>query len=587
MNDCKTGEICPIGPYRNKCINCYLVNNDPAGIHYELKCEDCDGKGEKTIYGTYGVTDPNAGFSMDGSLSDCGDGNTPTIIEYENEALTATCPIVGCMDSNSPNYDATATVDSNGCINIVKSPPSTPVASDGSITITMGDGTGSWSNIENSTTGESVQGPAVLVSTGLSAGTYDFYVDPIDIGFQVVLEAAAVSGCTDPTADNYDPAATVDNGFCIYSQPATVYGCTDQNAINYDPAATVDDGLCIVEVLGCTDPTADNYDPTATIDDGTCIIPAPWELLVSSERPTSPNGSDGKITVTIVGGTGTYEYSINGSSFQQSNEFTGLVAGSYPVEAQDDNGIIKTMQVVVEDPVLGCMDSSATNFLASATVDDGSCINDVYGCMDSSATNFLASATVDDGSCIYDVSGCMDSNAISFVAIATVDDGSCIYDDDQYVGFSVSLDITPPTSTGGANGKIVINVTENEGDMRFKFSEMESTYDKTITNISAGTYDLEIVDEGNGETLVMEVTVPEYTATTIVVEQAADTVVVVTEQVEEEEPYKMPTWLIITIVVVVVLLLGVGIFNMIKKPQPSNISTINSLTSNFGAQSSI
>ena len=28
---------------------------------------------------------------------------------------------------------------------------------------------------------------------------------------------AAVAGCTDPTADNYNPAATVDDGSCSYS----------------------------------------------------------------------------------------------------------------------------------------------------------------------------------------------------------------------------------------------------------------------------------------------------------------------------------------------------------------------------------
>ena len=63
----------------------------------------------------------------------------------------------------------------------------------------------------------------------------------------------------------------------------------------------------------------------------------------------------------------------------------------------------------VEPPVdvLGCMDSTANNFNADATVDDGSCtfdvVVDVLGCMDSSANNFNSDATVDDGSCTYDV----------------------------------------------------------------------------------------------------------------------------------------------------------------------------------------
>ena len=34
-------------------------------------------------------------------------------------------------------------------------------------------------------------------------------------------------GCTDPAADNYDPAATLDDGSCIIS------GCDDPAAFNY------------------------------------------------------------------------------------------------------------------------------------------------------------------------------------------------------------------------------------------------------------------------------------------------------------------------------------------------------------------
>ncbi len=47
------------------------------------------------------------------------------------------------------------------------------------------------------------------------------------------------TGCTDPTADNYDPEAVVDSDNCAYS------GCSDEQAENYDPKVTNDDGSCI------------------------------------------------------------------------------------------------------------------------------------------------------------------------------------------------------------------------------------------------------------------------------------------------------------------------------------------------------
>ena len=52
------------------------------------------------------------------------------------------------------------------------------------------------------------------------------------------LSDGAVPGCTNPTAENYNPAATSDDGSCI------IYGCMDAAADNYNPDATVDDGSC-------------------------------------------------------------------------------------------------------------------------------------------------------------------------------------------------------------------------------------------------------------------------------------------------------------------------------------------------------
>jgi len=76
-------------------------------------------------------------------------------------------------------------------------------------------------------------------------------------------------GCTDPTACNFDPAATLDDGSCQYDDAIGVCGgdCTSD---------ADGDGICDTdEVPGCTDPEATNYNPAATDDDGSCDYPAP------------------------------------------------------------------------------------------------------------------------------------------------------------------------------------------------------------------------------------------------------------------------------------------------------------------------
>ena len=69
----------------------------------------------------------------------------------------------------------------------------------------------------------------------------------------------AVSGCTDPTAFNYNPLANNDDGSCI----ATVLGCTNSSAYNYAAAANTDDGSCTYQ--GCTTPGGCGYAPIFTV----------------------------------------------------------------------------------------------------------------------------------------------------------------------------------------------------------------------------------------------------------------------------------------------------------------------------------
>ena len=54
----------------------------------------------------------------------------------------------------------------------------------------------------------------------------------------------------------------------------------------------------------------------------------------------------------------------------------------------------------IQVSVLGCTDSTAFNYDASANTDDGSCIAIALGCIDVTATNYDPLANTDDGSCI-------------------------------------------------------------------------------------------------------------------------------------------------------------------------------------------
>lgn len=75
--------------------------------------------------------------------------------------------------------------------------------------------------------------------------------------------------------------------------------------------------------------------------------------------------------------------------------------------------------------VSGCTDATAFNYDASATLDDGSCVDVALGCTDATALNYDASANTNDNSCIAVVLGCTDATASNYDASANRDDGSC------------------------------------------------------------------------------------------------------------------------------------------------------------------
>jgi len=71
------------------------------------------------------------------------------------------------------------------------------------------------------------------------------------------------------------------------------------------------------------------------------------------------------------------------------------------------------------------MDSTASNWYASANVDDDSCVHVHVGCMDSTRANYDPMANVDSGACAPVFPGCTDRSGLNFEEAYTVDDGSC------------------------------------------------------------------------------------------------------------------------------------------------------------------
>ena len=265
-----------------------------------------------------------------------------------------------------------------------------------------------------------------------------------------------------------------------------VYGCTDPTATNYDPTATVDDGSCIFPSSGCMDPSANNYDPLATTDDGSCTYTVSVEFnvdmnneIVSSQgvhiAGTFTSWSTDSIEMFDLDGDGIYTVSVDLNQGWYY-EYKYLNGNNW---ATDE--ILATWESCSNGGGNRVLDTDTSSTQVLPVVCFSSCSTcPVYGCTDPTATNYDPTATVDDGSCIYFVYGCMDITSCNYNPLATIDDGSC---------YNLTVDLGNDTSLCSLAG-MVLTVYGNYSSYEWNTSDTSSQ----IIISSSGIYSILVSD---------------------------------------------------------------------------------------------
>ena len=261
-------------------------------------------------------------------------------------------------------------------------------------------------------------------------------------------------GCTDPTADNFDPEATWDDGSCTY----TILGCTDPTACNYDQTATENDGSCVTcentyeeGVAGCGQSTWEWYIDLFDCEEELTVdiqIDSLWVYDTSCNIYNNPSGgcTPGIRYHTIASNVGqdsiySYLFEWEGpNGFYNSTEYgvnfnggNNFYAVPLPPDTQSNTINSYTNNMVWEEGDELCVTLSVLGQDETVLANNSMCITlpampiCIWGCTDSTATNYNPDATCDNGNCQYPILGCTDPEAINYTPEATEDDGSCEY----------------------------------------------------------------------------------------------------------------------------------------------------------------
>lgn len=206
-----------------------------------------------------------------------------------------------------------------------------------------------------------------------------------------------VPGCTNASACNYNPSATLDDGSC---ETSSCTGCMNQSACNYNPNATIA-GFCFFP--GCNQPSACNYNWLAGCDDGSCCFDNCVQINMFDDFGDGWNG--GTFTLTDGNGdvvaTGTLDDGSQGTANlgcldDGCYSFT-VTAGVFPQEITWELLYTFGSSPMFPIPPIIFADGGAP-FSDNIAIGDGS-END--GCTDPMACNFSQNAICDDGSCCY------------------------------------------------------------------------------------------------------------------------------------------------------------------------------------------
>ncbi len=246
-------------------------------------------------------------------------------------------------------------------------------STDGEITVTASGGTGT---LTYSINGGSYQSDNVF--SGLAAGIHTLSVKDandcvVSLASVTITAPVAISGSGAVTS-NYNGSQLSCNGSTDGEITVSASGGTGTLTYSINGGSYQSDNVFTGLAAGVhTLSVKDANDCVVSLSSESITAPSAISASASKKSYNSADlscttASDGEITVSASGGTGSLTYSINGGSYQSDNVFTGLAAGIYTLNVKDANDCMVSLgSVNIAAPLPISASSSATDILCGVS----------------------------------------------------------------------------------------------------------------------------------------------------------------------------------------------------------------------------
>ncbi|MBS0424958.1 MAG: hypothetical protein JSR71_11195, partial [Proteobacteria bacterium] len=500
-------------------------NGLAAGV-YTIKVKDAGGCTSTKVVTILNSNGPSLTFTQ--VNADCGSNNATVTANASGGTAPYQYSINNGLTYQSGNFFTgllsgpyiLLAKDASGCTNAatitITSSPSPfvtaiPAAAtcgntNGTITAFGSNGTGA---LQYSINGNTFQPGNIF--TGLTPGTYTVTVKDANgctNATSVTIAntpAPTVTGTSTPAAcSNINGSITVNGAGGVAPLQYSINGGTYQSSNIFTGLATGIYTISVMDATGCTN--------TVNVTVSSTNGPALTATTISS----SCNASNGSITATASGGTPAYQYSIDGFTFQASNIFTGLPAGSYIVYAKDALGCFAAFSVVITNTAGPLV--SAVSAAASCNANDGSIT--ATGSGGTLPYQFSIDGFTFQGSNIF--TGLAPNTTYT---ITIKDAGGCESTTTVAVNNASGLTMTVSSIAATCNNSIgVITATATGGTGVLQYSINGTVYqaNNIFTGLSAGSYTVYVKD-ANGCIVTSAVTVDAISSATISVSTTDET----------------------------------------------------------------